>query len=196
MQKLKNADRELVLTKVLTEAFVARFNALRDELHANVTANIAAAYPRFVELYNDPTSKPWIACRYLDSVFLPDGRKAFRPHFGKRVEEPRCASQYSRVDNATGINVSQKQYLPAPQSYTAKITDEALQAKYDKAWADYIAAYDKISAVLSSYTTREKLAEDFPDFAKHVPLAQRMNLPAVVVSDVMAELAAVGVPAQ
>ena len=196
MQKLKKADRELVLRKVLTEAFEGRFNALRDEMHAQIAADVAAAHPRFVELYSDVASKPYIAYQHLHTTALPDGRIAYRPCYGRRVEEPNTRIWYGSADDASAINLSAKTYLPAPANYSAKLTDEAVQAKYNKAWADYTAAYDKVSAVLNSYTTREKLAEDFPDFAKHIPLAQKIALPSVIVSDVLADLAAVGVPPQ
>lgn len=195
-QKLKKEDRELVLRKVLTEAFEKRFYAVRDAMRAEIAAHIAKTHPRFVELAADETARSYLTSDCVSVVRLPDGRRATSPVYGTAVEEPDVRSYYTRSPEWAYLDVSNKVRLAKPSTYTACVSAPTTIASYDKCWTDYTAAQAKLSALLNSYSSREKLAEDFPEFAKHVPLAQaKAKLPAVIVTDVLAELAVLGVPA-
>ena len=84
----------------------------------------------------------------------------------------------------------------APNNDYPTINGFSIITDYDQAWDDYRTAYEKLSSLLASYNNREKFAADFPDLAKHIPpLVKSVGLPCVIVTDVMAELAKVGVPA-
>ena len=76
-----------------------------------------------------------------------------------------------------------------------KITERKMVKAYKSVWADYVAARDKLGALLNSYTMREKFAGDFPEFAKYLPpVPTKARLPAVIVKDVRAELSKLGIP--
>lgn len=196
MQKLKKSDREIVLTKVLTAAFEPRFLGLRDTMHAEVAEAVKQQHPRFVELYADEASRRYLYVLTASTVTLSDKRVAYRPVYGGYAKEPNVQNCYCVNKNAAKLELSQKVHLRVPSSFSAHVDTATTIAAYDKAWSDYTTAWNTLSALLNSYTTREALAADFPEFAVHVPLATgKVKLPAVIVGNVLAELAAVGVPA-
>lgn len=199
-QKLKKEDRELVLRKVLTEAFEKRFYDIGDELVIRARAQVAAEHPRFVELLLDEQAKQYIYAISRYAIFAKVDDTEFRyarPHrYGQPAEMPAQRWYNKERQNATEIIARLSLHVPGGYGDVYINSPEIIE-RYRKAWADYTEAQAKLSALLNSYSTREKLAEDFPEFAKHVPLAQaKAKLPAVIVTDVLAELAVLGVPAK
>lgn len=198
-QKLKKEDRELVLRKVLTEAFEKRFYDIGDELVIRARAQVAAEHPRFVELLADEQTKQYVYASSRYAIFAKVDGTEFRyarPNsYGRPAEMPTQRRVDREQQNATESSARLSLHVPGSYGDVFVSTPEIIE-RYRKTWADYTEAQAKLSALLNSYSTREKLAEDFPEFAKHVPLAQaKIKLPAVIVTDVLAELAVLGVPA-
>lgn len=67
---------------------------------------------------------------------------------------------------------------------------------YAQLWADFDNAYKTLKAMTDQYSTREKFLVDFPEYKDYLPTVEKAGLPAVIPSQVRAELSALGIPAK
>lgn len=203
MAALTNADRDAVKFSLLKEAFEPRFNAIAARAEDQLRALVKAEHSKFLQLLADPATKGYIASTVQNEIALFDagnneGFMMVRPRdYSKRAEyhEPRSRF-HTRDDNNYSLVKGGNVVIPTKLG-SWRCEDPALIAEYRATWDDYAKAYSTLDATLASFRTREKFAEAFPEFAKCLPPAkQKVGLPVVIASNVLADLAAVGVPAQ
>ena len=194
MATLKNTDREEVMRRALSDAFAPRFAAIRTRLQELLRQHLTADHSQFVKLAKDPETRRYLALQNVRNFYFVDGEqshKAAAPKYGKWGELPTTGyldreCYESMQDSDTAVPYFMTEY---------KATDRKLLKEYTAAWRDYGAAFDKLRALLNSYTTREKFVADFPEFDKYLPpIVTKARLPAVVVPQVRAELSALGIP--
>lgn len=197
MTVLKKTDREQVVHRVLQAAFNPRFIELKKKLAADVAKNARTTSPAFFKLYDVPENRPHL--RYqIGHAFKYCAEQitmACPIHYAKPV------TKTTERDSSTGYDDNRSSLrdsdliIPTIGSNLLLITDPVLIAEYDAIWADFTEAQPKMSGLLESYKNREKFEADFPDFAKHLPaLPAKIQLPAVIVDNVLADLAKLGVP--
>jgi hypothetical protein len=196
MATLKISDRDEVLRRVLAETFTPRFGDIQKQMQAALRASLAAEHPQFVKLAKDPESRKYLATTNVRNFYFIDGEEshiAASPCYGKWVDMPAGGYRYLDRDSYSSITDGDTA-VPCSMS-EFKITDRKMVKVYKSVWADYVAARDKLRALLNSYTMREKFAGDFPEFAKYLPpVPTKARLPAVIVKDVRAELSKLGIP--
>lgn len=193
MTVIKDSDRKTVLERVLAEAFRPRFNAVIEAMHVEAQADLDEKHPVFVKLVSDKTTSPYIATHYNPPIWIEDVR-VYLPIMVRDATIPkhRGSQQPDIHQQARFIR-----NLFYPNGFDVKIKSASTIAEYERTWSDYSEAYKTLSALLYSYKNREKFESDFPEIAKHLPpKIIRSNLPSVVVADVMANLAKVGIPAK
>lgn len=195
MTTLKITDRDKVLASTLKDAFEPRFAALLKSAEALLSAQVKNNDPRFVALLADPEVRPYLATGSSKRAYIERekgrGIPMCRPVYGSCAEIP--ADYY--VSTAQHVSFHLDTIVPCSMRDFI-MHDARVLANYAKAWSDYTAAYSKLSAVLNSYTQREKLIADFPEFEAHLPpLPVKVKLPAVIVKDVRRDLKKSGVPA-
>lgn len=199
MTILTNKDRAAVKQSLLKEAFEPRFDALAAKVEKALADTVKNEHPKFLQLRADPEAAPYVAATVNGELRLSDGSGFLftAPADYSKVASNRriCARYYLADENLRrfrGGNVT----VP-PQMTDWKCEDTALLAEYTALWEEYAVAYRTLDDALSSFRTREKFTAAFPEFAKRLPPApHKAGLPAVVTSDVLSKLAAVGVPAQ
>ena len=194
MAALKISDREEVMRRALTEAFAPRFKAVASDLENALRDRLADEHPRFLAMMKDTETRKYVASCGVGFIYLAtdDGFiKTAEPKYGMPIDMP-GRNQYFDRDFLAPLKV-QDTLIPSVFG-DAKITNKKILAKYKKAWTDYSAARSKMSALLNSYTSREKFEVDFPEFSKYLPpVAIKAALPIVIVKDVRKELSALGV---
>lgn len=197
MTILKITDRAEILRIVLTKSFEPKFNKVRDKIQQKVKDALAKDHSVFCKLYADEEARKYLAVGRVRSVcfMLPGGRAcSASPVFGKFADMPE--NNYN-LDREYYSSLKPDDIYTPTALHELNITDKTLTQLYVKTWADYSAAERKLSALLNSYATREKLSVDFPEFAKHLPRCEtKAKLPAIIVKDVRKELSALGVPAK
>lgn len=195
MTALKNSDREEVLQGVLKDAFAGRFSDIQKRLSALLRKQLEKEHPEFVKLFANPDFRKYLATTTANGLYFHTGEKiivAGRPAYGKPSSMPE--GRYTNTSDMVVALRDGELIIPSEMS-TISFSDAKLIATYRKAWADYGAAYEKLRALLHSYNVRETFANDFPEFAKHLPpLVVKAKLPAVIPKDVRADLRKVGVP--
>lgn len=196
MASLKISDRDEVLRRVLAETFTPRFADIQKQAQAALRANLADDHPQFVKLAKDPDTRKYLATTNVGKFYLIDGKEFIilaAPQYGRPVDIPSHGNHWPNRENHSTIGDSD---TIAPASMGSFSIDDAKMLKaYRAVWADYVAARDKLSALLYSYATREKFVADFPEFAKYLPpVAVKAKLPVVIVKDVRRELSKLGVP--
>ena len=194
MAALKISDREEVMRRALTEAFAPRFKAVASDLENALRDRLADEHPRFLAMMKDTETRKYVASCGVGYIYLAtdDGFiKTAEPKYGMPIDMP-GRNRYFDRDFLAPLRV-QDTRIPSVFG-DAKITNKKILANYKKAWTDYSAARSKMSALLNSYTSREKFEVDFPEFSKYLPpVAIKAALPVVIVKDVRKELSALGV---
>lgn len=190
--KLNKADRQQVIERVLRDAFEPRFNALAERLREAALASSIENDRIFYELHSDPENRKYLHSYRCNNFYIGDAdntRTAMAPIYGLHARPP--AGRYALA----GCKRIESRDFVSCFGNTATVTDSQISADYDAAWEDYGAAYTKMSSLLASYSNRERFIEDFPEFAKHLPPPSvPARLPSVIVGDVLADLAKLGVP--
>lgn len=195
MTAFKNSERDEILRIVLTENFKPRFAEIELKLRQTLQSTLASLHPKFCELVNEPTTRPYVAvtsCRAFYFTIGEDMHRFVAPYYGKVQGAPldryveRSADYFKIYDDS----------ILTPISLTdLTISDKGLIKMYQKAWADYESASEKLKSLLQGYSTREGLKEAFPEFAKHLhALPVKSHPPVIIVKSVRAELAKVGIP--
>jgi hypothetical protein len=195
MSALKITDREEVLRLVLKEAFEPRFDALLKRAESLLTKHLAKEHPRFVELFADTASRAYLAMSVNTRPYLKNKDNSLAcmcsPKYETYDEQPDC--KYPNTERYRHFAMSPT--VPCSLA-TFVVEDAKLLAAYSQAWVDYSAAWTKLYAVLCSYSQREKLIADFPEFEAYLPeLLVKAKLPSVIVKDVRRDLKKLGVPA-
>lgn len=195
MANLKISDRQHVLRLALAASFDPRFNAIQNRFESHVKNVVEKEHPVFVRLYADADAQCYLASGRVSSIriTLANGCSAYRPVCGIYSAMPADRDYYRNRDTYRKMSITE---TPSPASvHEITVSDKAIETAYVSAWDDYSKAYKVLSALLNSYATREKLAADFPEYAKYLPVIEtKKKLPMVVVSDVRAELSALGIP--
>lgn len=202
MASLTNKDREAVKESLLKEAFEPRFNAIKQKVEDCLRQLVKAEHGKFLDLMADESTRGYLARTVIGELGFHDTpNKAnfmmVRPRdYGNRADyyEPSSRYYFNADKNCQLIKGGD---VVIPTKLGGWLCQDAdLLAEYRALWADYDKAYSTLDAALSSFRTREKFAEAFPEFAKRLPPAkQKAGLPVVIASNVLADLAAVGVPA-
>jgi hypothetical protein len=190
MATLKITDRDEVLRRVLTEVFTPRFAEVKKLLQLELRAHLAAEHQVFNKLIADSKSRPYLAITRVKEFYCNDSRMR-TPKYGKCYRMPDSNSYYTDREIHEDITDAD---TPTPATmYAFKLTKP--MAEYQTAWTDYLEGRKTLSALLNSYTTREKLTADFPEYAKYLPpIEVREKLPMVIVGDVRAKLTSLGIP--
>ena len=197
MATLKNTDRDEVVRRALTEAFAPRFVAIQKQLQSLLRDKLQKEHPEFLKLVKNQDTCRYLATTNARNIYFVDGDDihiAAAPVYGERAEMPEH-SRYYRVERERHTLIQDGDTVIPCNMGDFKVSDRKVLKEYRKAWADYVAACDKLYALLYSYNVREKFTADFPEFAKYLPaLAVKAKLPAVIVNDVRAELGKFGIP--
>lgn len=199
MTILKNSDRAEVLRRVTEAAFAPRFAAVAERIGGIYRARLAAEHPRFLELMADEGSR-----QYVSVVSAPSPRYL---HEGSRraLCSPRVSAYGKLLPTPTRSYPERDEYAPLkPDDVVvptttdfAEITDPDVIADYLTVWGDYRSAVERLSALLYSYSTRERFVAEFPEYERFLPpVEEKAKLPAVIVADVRAGLSALGIPAE
>ena len=196
MASLKNSDRDEVLRKVLEETFTPRFADILKQAQILLRANLAADHPQFVKLAKDPATRQYLATTNVGKFYFVDGKESVifaGPQYGRFVDIPSHGNRWPAREEYKIFGDSDTAAPATMGSFS--IDDAAMLKAYKAAWADYVAARSKLSALLYSYSVREKFIGDFPEFAKYLPpVTVKARLPVVIVKDVRRELSKLGVP--
>jgi len=197
MATLKNADRDEVVRRALSDAFAHRFTAIQKQLQDLLRDKLQKEHPEFVKLAKNPDTRRYLATTNARNICFVDGEEthiAAAPVYGQRTDMPEHCRYYSVERERHTLIQDSDTVIPCNMG-DFKVSDRKVLKEYRKAWVDYVAACDKLYALLYSYTVREKFAADFPEFAKYLPaLTVKAKLPAVIVKDVRAELSKFGIP--
>ena len=203
MAALKKSDREDVLWRVLTEAFAPRFRAVEAEITRLSKEALVKEHPVFCTPYADPANLGYMTVTRVSRILScsNEGKGArilAAPIYGLKAITPTGCYVHEREN----IKALRDAETAVPGSmFEFRFCDEAVVEQYDSAWADYTwvdykAAYRALAALLNSCGTHEKLVVDSPEYARHLPPPEvKAKPPAVIVADVRAGLAALGVPA-
>lgn len=194
MATLKNTDRDEVVRRALSDAFAHRFTAIQKQLQDLLRDKLQKEHPEFVKLAKNPDTRRYLATTTARNIYFVDGEETHiqrRPCMGDVPEH----SRYYSVERERHTLIQDSDTVIPCNMGDFKVSDRKVLKEYRKAWADYVAACDKLYSLLYSYTVREKFAADFPEFAKYLPaLTVKAKLPAVIVKDVRAELSKFGIP--
>ena len=194
MAALKISDREEVMRRALTEAFAPRFKAVASDLENALRDRLVDEHPKFLALMKDQETRKYVASCGVGYIYLATDEgfiKTAEPKYGMLIDMPERNRYFDR-DFLAPLKVQETQ-IPSVFG-DVKITSKKILGKYKKAWSDYSTARSKISALLNSYTSREKFEADFPEFSKYLPpVAIKAVLPMVIVKDVRKELSALGI---
>lgn len=197
MATLKNTDRDEVARRALSDAFAPRFAAIQKDLQALLRDKLDKEHPEFVKLVKNPDTRKYLATTSACKIYFADGDDthiAAAPVYGKRSEMPEHSGYYSVERERHTLIQDGDTVVPCAMG-DFKVSDRKVLKAYRQAWADYVAACDKLYSLLYSYNVREKFAADFPELAKYLPaLAVKAKLPTVIVKDVRAELSKFGIP--
>lgn len=195
MTTLKNSDREEALRRILETNFSARFAAINARLQELLREHLKKEHPHFIKLVSDANFRRYTTTQNVRNFYFKiDGEnvRAAIPCYGKWAEMPAPRVYLDREkhtlmqDNDTAVPYFMSEYYA---------DDAKLIKEYRATWADYTAAYEKLSALLWGYGTREKFTTDFPEFAKFLPpVVVKAKLPAVIVKDVRKDLRRLGIP--
>lgn len=165
--KLTKADKDFLISKVLTETFKAKFDAWEKELKKRIQAKVFAEHPVFERLLKDKETRPYL---YISS-----------PHYVNVNDvKPRMPDYQGSIDewiNFRSINVPQ---LTGSFDFEDK--------RYSELCDKYREAYAALRRMLNSYTTREKFLVDFPEYKDYLPNVTKVGLPAIIPAKVRAEL--------
>lgn len=196
MANLKNADRDELLRRVLTETFEPRFADIKRQIQIELRARLAAEHPVFVKLTKDTNACQYLAIGNVRYFYVTDGTERYPivfPKYGRAVGMPE--GSHHRIDREKYSKVEDWDTLTPADISDFHTSDILLLKAYKNVWSDYESARDKLSLLLYSYTVREKFINDFPEFADYLPpTTTKARLPTVIVKDVRAEFSKLGIP--
>lgn len=178
--KLTKTMRTEVLTKVLKEVFEAKFNDLQKRLVEYARQWLQEKHPVFVELLARKDAREYLATKHFYWLIIND-IKAYCPEYG--------VGYYGddiKIDEVT---------IPYHVNSSLTIKDDLLIETYNTLHEQYREAYSELHSILFSYSSREKLLADFPEYSKYLPVPTITALPAVIPSEARAKLSALGIPA-
>lgn len=167
--KLTKADKDFLISKVLTETFKTKFDLWEKELKDKIQAKVFAEHPVFEKLLKDKEIRPYL---YISS-----------PHY-VHVNDvtPRMPNYQGHIDewiNFRSINV--------PNDVSRGCFDFE-DKHYSELCDKYREAYAALCRMLNSYITREKFLVDFPEYKDYLPVVGKVGLPAIIPAKVRAEL--------
>ncbi len=201
MTHLKNTDRHYFINRVLHDAFDPRFLDLNKEIRANLTASIKTSHPVFFDLLAKEEMRKYVATTRLRKYYFYSSQRDMNCQMIKPVDYSKefdyqthfQSHQPSRnLQNIGDVD----QIMPALAG-DAFQPEPALIQKYLTIHEDLAAAKQKVTSLINSYRSREKFEKDFPDLAAFLPAVPvKIAMPAIIIADVMADLAAVGIPAR
>lgn len=178
--KLTKTMRTEVLTKVLKEAFEPKFNDLQKRLVQYARLWVQEHHPIFVELLARKDSREYLHTKHFYWLQIDDARASY-PEYG--------IGYYGddiKINEVT---------IPYHAKGSLTVEDAELIKIYNTLHEQYREAYTELHSVLYSYSSREKLLADFPEYSKYLPVPTVTALPAVIPSEARAKLSALGIPA-
>lgn len=196
MANLTNDDRNAVIGAALKATFEPRFHALRKRMNDHLKQHQAEKHAHFIKLASDPETLQYLQwhSRTVFYIHMKDGN-AYAGQPNDWTQPSTKPERWVTDKNTTKLG-SDDLIITSKIGSSFVILDSAIIADYHQLWDDLTAARNKLSELLHSYRVREKFAEAFPDLAKHLPAPRTPNrLPAVIVDDVRANLAALGIAA-
>lgn len=173
--KLTRADKNFLITKVLTETFKAKFDAWEIELKERIQAEVYLKHPVFERLLKDKETRPYLYITSLNYVYV-NGNTPLMPDYLGACDD--------RM-NFRSINVP-------PQMNGFDFKDPY----YAELCHAYKEAYATLNRMLNSYTTRKKFLVDFSEYKDYLPVVEKVGLPAIIPATVRAELSSLGIPAK
>lgn len=196
MANLTNADRDAVIGTALKATFEPRFHALRKRMNDHLKQRQQQEHPRFIQLASDPEALKYLQYHSGTRFCIRTDKGGTNTGMPGIWSEPFRKPEPYKNDQNTRDLISEDVLVTSKIGSSFVILDAGIIADYHQVWDDLTAARSKLSELLHSYRIREKFAEAFPDLAKHLPPTRTPNrLPAVIVDDVRANLAALGIAA-
>lgn len=178
--KLTKTMRTEVLTKVLKEVFEPKFNDLKKRLVEYARQWLQENHPVFVELLARKDSREYLHTKHFYRLLIDDAG-IFYPEYG--------IGYYGDNININEVTV------PYHVNSSLTIEDPDIIKTYNDLHEQYRQACTELHSVLYSYSSREKLLADFPEYSKYLPVPTVAALPAVIPSEARAKLSALGIPA-
>lgn len=178
--KLTKTMRTEMLTKVLKEVFEPKFNDLQKRLVEYARLWVQEHHPIFVELLARKDSREYLHTKYFYWLIINDAR-AYYPEYGIGYY-----GDYIKINEVT---------VPYHVASSFAINDPDIIKTYNTLHEQYREAYTELHSILYSYSSREKLLADFPEYSKYLPIPTITALPAVIPSKSRAKLSALGIPA-
>lgn len=193
---MNKQEREYFLSKCLYDAFREQFFNLQKDLETRAMALIPK---RFIELINDEEAKEFVSSYSIAEVEISSADKsqkaiACQPQYGVAHYMP-TGSYLSERDRSV-VERLKFSAIKVPYKLTSiTIEDDALLERYIDLWDRYLKAREQLQSLCLSYRSRDKFAEDFPEYKKYLPPKKvAAKMPAVIVADVRSKLAELGVP--
>lgn len=174
--KLTRADKNFLITKVLTETFKAKFDAWETELKERMQAEVYLKHPVFERLLKDKETRPYL---YVTS-----------PHSVHVNNVIPCMPDYVTEHITAWMNFRSIKVPPQINGFDFK------DQHYAELCHAYKDAHATLNRMLNSYTTREKFLVDFPEYKDYLPAVEKVGLPAIIPATVRAELSSLGIPAK
>lgn len=174
--KLTRADKNFLITKVLTETFKAKFDAWEKDLKERIQAEVFFTHPVFERLLKDKETRPYL---YITS-----------PHYVHVNDITPCMPDYVTDHITARMNFRS---IQTPLQMTGFNFKDPHYAELCHAYKE---AHATLNRMLNSYTTREKFLVDFPEYKDYLPAVEKVGLPAIIPATVRAELSNLGIPAK
>lgn len=196
MANLTNDDRNAVIGAALKATFEPRFQAPRKRMNDYLKQRQQQEHPRFIQLAGDPETLKYLQYHSGTRFYIRTDKGSANAGMPNTWSEPFRKPEPYKNDLNTRDLISEDVLVTSKIGSSFIIHADAINSDYHQLWDDLTAARSKLSELLHSYRVREKFAEAFPDLAKHLPAPRTPNrLPAVIVDDVRANLAALGIAA-
>lgn len=199
MTTLTKSDKAALIHKVLFDAFDHRFLALNKEIRQSVQSAMAKDHPKFLSLVaNDETRKyissQRVSCFVFKARYLDSDCAVIKPFdYSQSFEKEVYCRSLLRNANVQVIGDCDM-LVPSQIGCYALVGGVAIDSYYE-IHADLGAAKEKLSALLGAYRLREKFEKDFPELAQFLPaIPVKIAMPAIIIADVLADLAAAGIP--
>ena len=176
--KLTKADKDFLISKVLTETFKAKFDLWEKQLKEKIQAKVFAEHPVFERLLKDKETRPYLYITSPRYVYV-NWAKPRMPDY-----ETGHVSDWINFRSVDVPNDTSNGNFNFEDKYYSELCDK------------YREAYAALCRMLNSYTTREKFLVDFPEYKDYLPKVAKVGLPAIIPAKVRAELSELGIPAQ
>jgi len=201
MIRLTNKQRTELIEAALRDAFVPRFEALRERLNAFAAQKVREEHPAFVAARADEATRPYLATTQTVTAYVPASDGERDTYWREPLDYATCSpgsyhEQGHGVARRNGLkDIGADGDFPAYRMASVTVDDADIQRGYHDVWENFIEAKATLEAIVWQYSAREKLEADFPNLAKYLPpVVQKCTALSVPVEALKERLALAGVP--